>query len=99
MSVESIIAAQQTFATNALTSADAVLNKLDNLADSSFSAQSNALLPGYTLDASHLAALQALLTALFPNALSVADISATAPTFTPDTVDDLPDVTIPVFDK
>lgn len=99
MSVETIIADQQAYAQNALASSSEILGKLETLADSSFSAQSNASIPGYTLDSSHLATLQALLLGFFPANISVADISATAPVYTPTDIDDLEDVPVPEFTK
>mgnify|MGYP001562751582 CR=1 FL=1 len=98
MAVSDVIAAQQAYATDAISDANGFLNALSDLASASyFSAQSNASIPspGFAWDTTE--ETTALLTGFFPVALEVDDISAMAPMFVPDTVDSLPDIVVPDF--
>ena len=100
MSVADIISAQQDFATESIASADALLSKISNLADTGVVVDpvvAEIPSPGYGFDTTDQTV--ALLTGLFPTALSVADISATAPSFTPTEIDELGDITVPEFTK
>jgi len=98
--VATIIANQQAYATDAIASANTVLEDLTDMASASyFSSQSNALIPdpGFEFDSTE--EMQALLLGLFPSDLAVADITATAPDFTPTEIAPLADVPVPDFSK
>ena len=100
MSAESLVASQQQFAVDAVSTADGFLAKLSDLAQTTFFFVPNVQqIPDAGFDNGNAAATLALLRSLFPNAISVADISAAKPTFTPSHIDDLPDVPVPDFTK
>ena len=98
MSVESIIQTQLDFATDAVAGATVLIDRLTSLADSGVLVDpvvGEIPIPGYAFDVSQTSL--DLLQSLFPSAIDVDPISATAPTFTPDTIDSLPDVVVPDF--
>ena len=100
MSVESIIQSQLDFATDAVAGATVLIDRLTSLADSGVLVDpvvGEIPVPGYAFDVSQTSL--ELLQSLFPSAIDVDPISATAPTFTPDTIDSLPDVVVPDFTK
>ena len=100
MAVSDTITQQQQFATDALANAETFLSKLAELATSNFFLVSNVPpipSPGYGFDTTD--ETQQLLLNLFPADISVDDISATAPTFTPDAIGTLPEVPVADFTK
>lgn len=100
MAVQDTVAFQKQLATDSVAQADGFLSNLNDLADSSFFVVPNVPTipsPGYGFNTTDDTV--DLLTGFFPAAISVADISATAPTFTPTDVDTLPDVPVADFTK
>ena len=98
MAVSDVIAAQQTYANDAVSDADSFLNSLSDIANSGyFYVASNASIPSPGFDWDTTEETVALLTGFFPEALSVDDISAVAPDFTPETIDTLPELPVPDF--
>lgn len=94
----SIIADQQAFAVSTVNSADTLISNLNDLAQTSFyfvPNVENIPSPGYGYDTS--IATQDLLLGLFPDNLTVADITGTEPEFTAATVDSLGAITVPDF--
>lgn len=99
MTVETIIQSQIDYAAAFAENASTFLSELEDIATSGYySAQSNASIPLPTWDDS-LQDTLALLLSLFPSDLTVSPITGTAPTFTPDVIDALPDQPVPDFGK
>lgn len=96
--VDTTIAQQQAYANAAVDSMNATLGKLDDLASTSYFVQSNAQPipdPGFGFDISET---EALLTQMFPDAITVSDINAQRPdSFVAGTVPDLPSIAVPDF--
>lgn len=100
MSAESLVASQQQFAVDAVSTADGFLAKLSDLAQTNFFFTPNVeQIPDAGFDKSNAERTLTLLRSLFPNAISVSDISALTPTFSQTSIDDLPEVVVPEFGK
>src|SRR5688572_10760 len=98
MAVEDIIASQQEYATNAVSAGDLFLTALSDIASSSyFFVDSNANVPPLNFGVDGTQDAIALIQSLFPPALEVDDIVATAPTYVPVPVTEQPSIIVPDF--
>lgn len=96
--VSSIIETQQAFATTAVTDGNAFLEALRDIANSSyFYVSSNARVPQLNFGVDNTQDAIALIRSLFPAALEIQDIVATAPTHEATPITESPVVQVPDF--